>query len=100
MSPLLVPWRTPAAFGHASCCVRRMYETPQTFASKAAIIEVLKRASGAQLTRDELLDAAARDLDVSAAEVTRALNELQLEDHVASVVIDGEERIQFAPAAH
>jgi hypothetical protein len=77
-----------------------MYETPQTFASKAAIIEVLKRASGAQLTRGEVLDAASRDLDVSPEEVARALDELQLEDHVASVVIDGEERIQFPPSAH
>lgn len=77
-----------------------MYETPQTFASKAAIIEVLKRAAGTRLTRDEVLRAASRDLAVSADEVARALDELQLEDHVASVIVDGEERIQFAPAAH
>jgi Fe2+ or Zn2+ uptake regulation protein len=76
-----------------------MYETPQTFASKAAIIEVLKRASGAQLTRDQVLEAASRELDISPTEVARALDELQLEDHVASVVIDGQERIQFAPAS-
>lgn len=77
-----------------------MYETPQTFASKAAIIEVLKRAGGTQLTREEVLDAARRELDVPAGEVARALEELQLEDHVASVIVDGEERIQFSPVAH
>jgi hypothetical protein len=77
-----------------------MFETPQTFASKAAIIEVLKRAAGTRLTRDEVLQAAARELAVPADEVARALDELQLEDHVASVIVDGEERIQFAPVAH
>lgn len=77
-----------------------MHETPQSFASKAAIIEVLKRASGAQLTRREVVDAASREVDVSAAEVAFALEALQLEEHVASVIVDGEERIQFAPAAH
>jgi hypothetical protein len=77
-----------------------MYETPQTFASKAAIIEVLKRAGGTQLTRDEVLDAACRELDVPAGEVARALQELELEDHVARVMVDGEERIRFCPAAH
>lgn len=77
-----------------------MHETPQSFASKAAIIEVLKRASGAQLTRREVVDAASREVDVSADEVAFALEALQLEEHVASVIVDGEERIQFAPAAH
>ena len=77
-----------------------MFETPQTFASKAAIIEVLKRASGAQLTRREVLDKASREVDASVDEVERALGELELEDHIARVVVDGEERIQFAPATH
>jgi hypothetical protein len=77
-----------------------MYDTPQTFASKAAIIELLKRSPGAALTRPRVLDAAARELGVSPEEIDQALQELQVEDQIATVVIDGEERIQFAPVAH
>ena len=77
-----------------------MYETPQTFASKAAIIEVLKGASGKPMTRDAVLVATSRKLEVSEAEVVSALGELQLEQQVTSVVVDGEERIQLTPVAH
>jgi hypothetical protein len=77
-----------------------MYDTPQTFASKAAIIELLKRTPGAPLTRPQVLEAAARELGVSPEEIARALQELRVEDQIVTVVIDGEERIQFAPVAH
>ena len=74
-----------------------MHETPQTFACRAAIIDVLKRTTGAPLTRRQLLDSAAQELDISTEEVEQALQELQVEDHVASVVVDGEERLELAP---
>lgn len=77
-----------------------MFETPQTFASKTAIIEVLKRNSGAAMPRRQVLEAASSELDVSVEDVASALDALQLEQQVASVVVDGEERIQFTPAAH
>lgn len=77
-----------------------MYDTPQTFASKAAIIELLKRAPGAALTRQQVLEGAAQELDVSPEEIDQALLELGVEDQIATVVVDGEERIQFAPVAH
>ena len=77
-----------------------MYDTPQTFASKAAIIELLKRTPGAALTRPQILEATSRELSVSPEEIDQALQELRAEDKVVTVLIDGEERIQFAPIAH
>jgi prolyl-tRNA editing enzyme YbaK/EbsC (Cys-tRNA(Pro) deacylase) len=77
-----------------------MYDTPQTFASKAAIIELLKRTPGASLTRPQVLETTARELGVSPEEIARALVELRVEDQIVTVVVDGEERIQFAPVAH
>jgi hypothetical protein len=76
-----------------------MYETPQTFGCRAAIIDLLKRSLGSPLTRRQLLDTAAQELDVSTEEVARALQELQVEEHVATVVVDGEERLKLAPVA-
>ena len=80
-----------------------MYETPQSFASKAAIIEVLKRADGMPLTRGELIDAVSRELERRAeeteADVTRAIDEMKLEDQIWSEVVDGVEKLHFGDAA-
>jgi hypothetical protein len=73
-----------------------MFETPQTFASKTAIIEVLKRASG-ELTRQELLSQASRELQVPVDVVASALAELQQDAQVATVVVEGQERLKFTP---
>lgn len=74
-----------------------MFETPQTFASRTAIIEVLKRASG-ELTRQEVLSQASRELQVSLEVVAAALAELQQEAQVESVVVAGQERLKFTPS--
>jgi predicted GNAT family N-acyltransferase len=73
-----------------------MFETPQTFASKTAIIEVLKRAAG-ELPRREVLSQASRELQVSPEVVANALAELQREAQVASIVVDGQEHLRFTP---
>lgn len=81
-----------------------MYETPQSFASKAAIIEVLKRADGTPLTRGELIDAVSRELErrteETEADVTRAIDEMKLEEQIWSEVVDGVEKLHFGDAAH
>ena len=76
-----------------------MYESPQSFASKAAIIEVLKRAQGTPLTRRELVNEVSRELELAAPEteeeVARAIEEMKLDDQISSEVVDGVERLCF-----
>ncbi len=75
-----------------------MYESPQSFASKAAIIEVLKRAVGMPLTRGELVDAVSRELQLHEAEteeLARAIEEMKLDDQILSEVVDGVEKLKF-----
>lgn len=79
-----------------------MYESPQSFASKAAIIEILKRSFGAPLTRSELVDAVSRELELAppeTEEVIRAIDEMTLEAQLQSEVVDGIEKFRF-DAAH
>ncbi len=75
-----------------------MYESPQSFASKAAIIEVLKRSFGEPLTRGELVDAVSRELALAPPqtdEVTRAIDEMALQSQLRSETVDGVELFRF-----
>lgn len=75
-----------------------MYESPQSFASKAAIIEVLKRSFGEALTRGQLVDAVSRELSLAPPEtdeVARAIEEMKLESQLRSEVVDGVEKFRF-----
>jgi hypothetical protein len=75
-----------------------MYDSPQSFASKAAIIEVLKRSSGEPLTRTELIQAVFRELEPAPPEtdeVTRAIDEMKLDSQLTSEVVDGVEKLRF-----
>jgi hypothetical protein len=75
-----------------------MYDSPQSFASKAVIIQVLKRSSGEPLTRGELVDAVFRELSLAPPEtdeVIRAIDELKLESQLESEVVDGVEKLRF-----
>jgi len=78
-----------------------MYESPQSFASKAAIIEILKRSFGEPLTRSELVAAVSRELSPAPPEtdeVIRAIEEMTLEDQLRTEVVDGVEKLRFDPA--
>lgn len=75
-----------------------MYESPQSFASKAAIIEVLKRSFGESLTRGELVDAVSRELSLAPPEtdeVIRAIEEMTLEEQLQTELVDGVEKFRF-----
>lgn len=76
-----------------------MYESPQSFASKAAIIEALKRAQGTPLTRGELVTEVSRELeltaDATASEVASAIEEMKLDRQISSEIVDGVERLRF-----
>lgn len=75
-----------------------MYESPQSFASKAAIIEVLKRSSGEPLSRGQLVDAVSRELSLAppdTTEVIRAIDEMTLESQLQSELVDGVEKFSF-----
>ncbi|MDF3068705.1 MAG: hypothetical protein K0R38_4306 [Polyangiaceae bacterium] len=79
-----------------------MYESPQSFASKAAIIEVLKRSLGEPLTRGELVDAVSRELALAPPEpdeVVRAIDEMRLESQLRSELVDGVEKFRFDESA-
>jgi hypothetical protein len=78
-----------------------MYESPQSFASKAAIIEVLKRSSGEALTRSELVEAVSRQLETAPPEpleVSRAIDEMKLESQLRGEIVDGVEKLRFVQA--
>jgi hypothetical protein len=75
-----------------------MYDSPQSFASKAAIVDILKRSSGESLTRGELVDAVFRELSLAPPEtdeVLRAIDEMKLEEQLKSEVVDGVEKLKF-----
>lgn len=77
-----------------------MYESPQSFASKAAIIEALKRAQGTPLTRGELVTEVSRELELTPdeADLACAIEEMKLDRQISSEIVDGVERLRFDAA--
>jgi hypothetical protein len=77
----------------------QMYESPQSFASKAAIIDIFKRASDASFTRSELVAAVCQELSAAppdAAEVLRAIDEMALDAELHTELVSGVEMLRFA----
>jgi hypothetical protein len=73
-----------------------MAESPQSFAAKAAIVEILKRTQGAALSRGQVVDQARQELDtIEPAEISEAIDELKLADEIVSQIVGGEEVLRF-----